>query len=204
MLNASMVYVVDDDQSLCQSLEYLLESVKINSKTFFSPKAFLEEYDRTSPSCLLLDIRMPNLSGLQLQDILNSRKASLPIIFITGHGDVSSAVRAMKKGAFDFFTKPFNHHLLLESIQKAIQKDKKNIELENNCLKMGSLTQQEKGILEMIASGESSKEIANEVNLSYKTVEYHRAKIMRKLDAKNLAQLMRSYYKCLLYRELTH
>jgi len=195
----SVVYIVDDDESLCQSLVYLLDSVKIRSKVYYTPELFLDEYRRSQPSCLLLDIRMPNFTGLQLQDLLGSRNVMLPIIFMTGHGDVSSAVRVMKKGAFDFFTKPFNHHLLLESIQKAIARDTISFTLENNHKIIKSLTSQESNILELIISGKSSKAIANQVNLSYKTVEYHRAKIMRKLGAKNLAQLMQLYYKHLFY-----
>jgi len=183
-MTGPIIYIVDDDISLCNSLSYVLESVSLQVRSYHHVEGFLENYDPTRPSCILLDIRMPDISGLECQDILNQRRINIPIIFMTGHGDVSMAVRCMKKGAFDFLIKPFNHQKLLETINKAIKQDQ-----EAQCLRQylqqlldsfASLSSREFEILEKVVCGKSSKVIACEINVSRKTVEYHRAKIAKK------------------------
>jgi len=192
------VHIIDDDTGLCQSLAYLFESIKIPVQTYYPPSDFLTQYTPVVPGCLLLDVRMPEMSGLSLQDLLQKRKIHLPIIFMSAHADIDITVRAMKNGAFDFFTKPFNHQLLLEAIHKAITYSQENYLKESMCLTFEKLTWQEHQIIEFILSGKSSKEMAALLNLSKKTIEYHRSKIMRKLDLNSLAQLVQYY---LYYQE---
>ncbi len=193
-----IVHIVDDDVSLCDSISYLLESVHLQVKSHHHAESFLQDYDPTTPGCLLLDIRMPNVSGLQLQDILNQRHINIPIIFMTGHGDISTAVRSMKKGAFDFITKPFDHQNLLDSIYRAIKLDQENRQLEayhQQLLNLvSSLSEREFDVLVKVVSGKPSKTIAKELMVSPKTIEYHRAKLMKKLNTKTLPGLVKLFY----------
>jgi len=197
-MNEPIVYIVDDDISLCDSISYLLESVHLQVKAFHHVEDFLENYDSKHPSCLLLDIRMPSISGLECQEILDQRSINIPIIFMTGHGDVSMAVRSMKKGAFDFMLKPFDHQNLLESIYKAINMNKETRQLEQYYQQLSDsvaqLSARELAVLESVVSGKSSKVIAGEMKISPKTIEYHRAKISKKLNAKSIPDLVKLYY----------
>ncbi len=186
------VYIVDDNEGQCQSLQYHFESVQIPTETYSSPLDFLAAYQET-PGCLLLDIRMPHMTGLALQDILLRKKITLPIIFMTGHADVPVAIRAMKKGAFDFFTKPLNHQILLESIHRAMDYDQQQRAVHKRYDAFKKLTEQENKILCRIVSDFSTAKIATALHLSPKTIEYHRAKIMRKLHVSSVVSLTKLY-----------
>lgn len=188
----SKVYIVDDNKDLCQSLEYLFDSVDIITEIYHSPIKFLECYQQ-SPGCLLLDVRMPEMTGMALQDLLRRKHIQIPIIFMSGHSDIPMAVRAMKEGAFDFFTKPFNHHALLEAIQHAIEQDRNRRMQSKKFTAFSVLTPQELDITERIVSSQSTADIAKKLCLSPKTIEYHRAKIMRKLGVSTIAELVKLY-----------
>ncbi|HSD11478.1 MAG TPA: response regulator transcription factor [Candidatus Binatia bacterium] len=198
------VFIVDDDTGLCQALVYLLESVDLRCETYASTQQFLDAYDPERPGCLVLDVRMPGMSGLDFQIELAQRRSTLPIIMITGYADVSMAVRAMKAGAIEFLEKPFGDQVILESVQQAIERDRQVRLVERERARFGSrlstLTQRERQVMDLLVAGKSNKEIADELRVSRKTVETHRAKLMSKTDAKSLAGLIRSL---LLYVERT-
>jgi len=192
-----VVFVIDDDHDLCRSLKWLLESVNLSVQIFTSSINFLETFKPIPSGCILLDIRMPLMSGLQLQEQLNRRQNTLPIIFMTGHGDIPMAVRAMKAGAFDFLTKPFNDQVILEQIQKAIVQHQKNI-IDDSQLHLiqeryNSLSHREHEVLELIVAGKLNKIIASELNISMKTVELHRGNVMRKMQAATAPELVKFY-----------
>lgn len=192
------IYLVEDDTALCQALEWLFKSINLLSKTFLNGKDFLDHYHPEWTGCILADIRMPQMGGLELQEQLSLRHNRLPIIFMTGHGDVSLSVRAMKAGAFDFITKPFNNQNLLEQIQKAIEKNRKDVIYKENrhfmesCMK---LTRREVEILHHVVAGKLNKQISSMLEISISTVEMHRANIMKKLEVKSLAKLIEDYTK---------
>jgi two-component system response regulator FixJ len=189
------VHVVDDDDSLRRSLQWLLESVGLTVETFSSAADFLARYRRGAPGCILLDLRMPGLSGLELHESFAEEGISLPVIFLTGHGDVPAAVRAMKGGAVDFLEKPFRDHELLESIHAALQRDQDEregrTERESILARRSTLTPREGEVLQLVVNGASNKVIASELGLSLKTVETHRSRVMRKMAAPSLAELVR-------------
>lgn len=187
------VYIVDDNMDLCQSLKYLFDSVKIPTQIYHAPRDFLANYT-DAPGCLLLDMRMPEMTGLALQDLLRHDKIHIPLIFMTGHGDVSMAVRAMKKGAFDFFTKPFDHQLLLEAVHRAMDADHQYRREREKYRCFERLTQQERDIVQRVVAGESTLMIAKALHLSSKTIEYHRGKIMKKLGVATPLQLVSFYH----------
>ena len=189
------VFIVDDDQAVARSLRWLIETVQLRVETFSSAQAFVNCYDESKPGCLVLDVRMPGMSGLDLQERLAAQRIMLPIIFITGHGDVKMAVRAVKSGAFDFIEKPFNDQDLLDRIQKAIIFD---AELRGSSSKhtrllalFASLTPREREVLDLVVEGMSNKAIARSLGLSAKTVEVHRAKVMEKMLARAVADLVK-------------
>lgn len=190
-----IVYVVDDDQAMVESLLWIIESVGLKAKAFVRAQDFLSEYDKTQHGCLLLDVRMPGMSGPELQTKLNDIGAELPIIFISGHGDVPLAVRVMKAGAVDFLTKPFNDQVLLESINKALRQDKINREKQQENAqaeaKFALLSPREVQVLQGIVAGKQNKVISAELNISLKTVEAHRASVMKKMGVKSVSQLVR-------------
>src|SRR5262245_60341000 len=181
----STVFVVDDDQAIRQSLQMLISSVGIGVKTYRSAQEFLESYDRSLPGCLILDVRMPGMSGLELQRTLRERDINIPTIFITGHGDVPVAVRALKDGAFEFREKPFSKQLLLEHIRDALKQDAEIRTRQNRqegvAARMAALTDRERQVMSLVVTGKVNKEIAAELGLSKKTVEVHRAHVMQKL-----------------------
>lgn len=192
------VFIIDDDIDLCQSLCFLLESVGLTAKVFNSIPNFLNTLTAENlQGCILLDIRMPKMSGLELQEQLNSRNCLLPIIFMTGHGDIAMAVRAMKAGAFDFITKPFNDQVLLDQIQKAIAHFQKFAAAREQITmiskRLTTLTHREKEVLELMVEGNLNKEIAYELKISIKTVELHRSHIMQKMHAATAAELIKFY-----------
>lgn len=198
------VFIVDDDRGLCEALAYLLESVHLRCETYASTKDFLDAYDPDRPGCLVLDVRMPGMSGLDFQTELAARHSTLPIIMITGYADVSMAVRAMKAGAIEFLEKPFGDQVILESVQQAIERDRqvrlREMERAKFDTRLATLTQRERQVMDLLVAGRSNKEIASELRVSRKTVETHRAKLMTKTAAKSLAGLIRSL---LFYSERT-
>lgn len=187
------VFVVDDEQPVCESLRWLLEPLRLNIETYASARNFLSVYDPARPGCLVLDVRMPRMSGLELQEELSARQIRLPIIMITGHGDVPMAVRAMRAGAVDFIEKPFNEQTLLERIQHALAADARQRREDAECKavreRIKALTAREREVLERIVAGKSNKLIASELGISTKTVEAHRAKVMEKMGAHSVAEL---------------
>jgi len=193
--NSPTVFVVDDDEAMRESLTWLIESVGLKVETFASADEFLKSYYPGRAGCVLLDVRMPGMSGLELQGYLQKQQVNVPVIMITGHGDVTMAVRAMKVGAIDFIEKPFNDEQLLESIRNALLID--NERRDNQSFKaeiaqrLSQLTPRESEVMEMVTDGKSNKEIANLLNVSAKTVEAHRAKVMEKMEAGSLAELVR-------------
>lgn len=190
-----IVYVVDDDQAMVESLSWIIESVGLKAKTYVRAQDFLDEYNATQHGCLLLDVRMPGMSGPELQLRLNDKGATLPIIFISGHGDVPLAVRVMKAGAVDFLTKPFNDQILLESINKALRQDKTNREKQQENAqaeaKFALLSPREVQVLQGIVAGKQNKIISSELNISLKTVEAHRASVMKKMSVKSVPELVK-------------
>jgi RNA polymerase sigma factor (sigma-70 family) len=189
------VFVVDDDQAMRGSLQWLIESVGMKVQTYESAQAFLDAYYPGRAGCLLLDVRMPGMSGLELQEYLVRREIRLPVIIITGHGDVSMAVKAMKAGAVDFIEKPFDDEELLNSIRNAVQHDEKRRALRARradiAARMAELTPREHEVMGMVTDGKSNKEIATSLGVSAKTVEVHRARVMDKMRADSLAELVR-------------
>ena len=188
------VCIVDDDTAVRESLEWLIESIDLPVKTFSNGMAFLDSDSPFEPGCVILDIRMPGLSGIDVFEELKSRSSSLPVIFLTGHGDVHLAVRAMKAGAFDFVEKPFNDQLLLDVVQKAIKDDADTASLRGELgvinERLNNLTSREKQVLDGVVSGGSNKLIAGDLKLSEKTIEFHRSKMMEKMAAESLAHLI--------------
>lgn len=190
-----LVYVVDDDPSVLRSVERLLRSVGYDLETFTSAQEFLDFQHPDTPSCLILDVKMPGLSGLELQERLTDKEISLPIIFITGHGTVPASVKAMKAGAVDFLLKPFSPTDLLETIAKALEKDRqaKQYERELKQLRERSktLTPREYEVFGLVVSGMLNKQIAFDLGTTEKTIKVHRARIIEKMEAKSLADLVR-------------
>ena len=194
-MNEPTVFIVDDDQAVARSLRWLIESVQLKVETFASAQAFLDGYATTKPGCLVLDVRMPGMSGIELQERLTVQRIRVPIIFITGHGDVQMAVRAVQAGAFDFIEKPFNDQDLLDRIQRAIsfdseQRARDSLRARLSAL-LASLTPREREVLNLVVEGMSNKAVANTLGLSAKTVEVHRAKVMEKMHANSVADLVK-------------
>jgi len=191
----ALVYLVDDDHGVRDSLSLLLRSVGIKSAAYESAKAFLEAYEDERIACLVADIRMPGMSGLDLQRELNERGIDLPIIFITGHGDVPMAVNAMKSGAMDFLQKPFRDQDLLDRINKALKlaRDLQATQMEEDEIRrrLDSLTPRESEVMGMVVKGCANKVIAMDLGVSQRTVELHRARVMHKMGVRSLAELVR-------------
>jgi two-component system, LuxR family, response regulator FixJ len=189
------VFIVDDDDAVRGALKMLMKSVNLPAETYSSAQAFLDAYDPDRAGVLVLDIRMPGMSGTELQSALNKMQAILPIIFITGHGDVPMAVEAMRAGAVDFLQKPFRDDVLLDRIHAALARDKANrlgLSAKSEILvRIESLTPREKEVMELVVSGKANKVIAGDLGLSQRTVEIHRARVMEKLHASSLAHLVR-------------
>lgn len=176
-------------------MQWLVESVGLPVKTFATGMEFLDSDAPGHAGCVILDIRMPGMSGIDVFEELKARAIEIPVLFLTGHGDVHLAVRAMKSGAFDFIEKPFNDQLLLDLIQKAIRQDSNNtsarIQLDSIQERLNNLTVRERQVLDGVVGGESNKIIAGSLNLSEKTIEFHRAKMMEKMKAATLADLIK-------------
>ena len=190
-----VVMVVDDDSGVRNAMRILLTSVGIEATLYASAQEFLAAYQPAQPGCLVLDIRMPGMSGLELQQQLNLRGAVIPVIFMTGHGDIPMAVEAMQHGAFDFLQKPFRDQDLLDRIQRAIVKDAELRQSlgEHARIKtyLESLTPREREVLDLMTQGKQNKSIAQDLGVSPRTVEIHRARVMEKMNAQSVAELVR-------------
>ncbi|MFL9869144.1 response regulator [Paraburkholderia fungorum] len=192
---APIVYIVDDDNGMRTSLAWLLESVGVKSMGFSNAGEFLSAFDPAVPACLVLDVRMPQQSGFDVQAELNRQGATLPIIFVSGHGDIPMSVRALQNGAIDFVEKPYNSQQMLDRVQRALHlaelrhaADQKQRELKK---RLASLTAREKEVLRGVIDGKGSKRIASDLSISVKTVDVHRASIKDKLGAASIAMLVR-------------
>jgi len=189
------IFVVDDDAAVRDALKLLLRSVGHAVETFGSAQEFLDAYGEDRAGCLVLDIRMPGMSGLELQQKLNEKHSILPIIFITGHGDVPMAVEAMQAGAVDVIQKPFRDQDLIDRINQALEKDSSNRAAlgERNDIRrrLETLTPREREVLDLVVHGKANKVIAGDLKLSQRTVEIHRARVMEKMQASSLAHLVR-------------
>lgn len=195
-----IVYVIDDDQDVCDSLTWLLGSVQLQVKSFNSAHDFLNDERPEVPACLILDIRMRGMSGLQLQAQLLAQGIHLPIIFMTGHGDIPMSVTAMRQGAFDFLEKPFNPQHMLNQVQICLQQaelDFKNqLKIKCDLQKLNHLSPREREIVELLVDGLASKQIAQQLQISHKTVEIHRAHIRQKLGIESIAQIVNMVLRC--------
>lgn len=189
------VFIVDDDEGVRDGLSLLLATVGLSCELYESAHDFLDAYDGTRRGCLVLDIRMPRMTGLDLQKKLQEMGCTVPVIFITGHGDIPMAVEAMRHGALDFIRKPFREHDLLERINEALNIDedahRKALDRQQIAEKLSTLTEREKEVFERVADGYMNKVIAAELGISERTVEVHRGQVMKKLDVRTLAQLVR-------------
>ena len=200
-LDDPVVYLVDDDEAVRDSLGLLLRSVGLECELYASALEFLEAYDPRRHSCLVADIRMPGLSGLELQQRLNEQRADVPVIFITGHGDVPMAVNAMKSGASDFVQKPFRDQDLIDRIHKALAQDRERRvwRAEERVIRerVALLTPREAEVMKRVVRGQANKVIAMDLGVSQRTVELHRARVMRKLKMRSLAELVSAVGKVL-------
>lgn len=189
------VYVVDDDEAVRDSLQWLLEGKDYRVRCFDSAETFLNRYDPREVACLIVDIRMGGMSGLELQEKLTEKNSPLPVVFITGHGDVPMAVDTMKKGAMDFIPKPFKEEELLSVVERMLDQAREAFadfqHAANRDALMGKLTARESQVLERIVAGRLNKQIADDLSISIKTVEAHRANIMEKLNANTVADLLK-------------
>jgi two-component system response regulator FixJ len=194
-----VVFVVDDDEAICESLRLLIGDIGLEVRTFPSAGQFLSEYDSLQPGCLVLDVRMSGMSGLELQAKLRERGWHIPTIIITGHGDVPMAVEAMKAGAMDFIEKPFRDQVLLDSIQKAIDLDARTRrewqERRNVQSRLQLLTRREREVMDRLIAGKTNKSIAFELGISQKTVDFHRANILEKTGVGCVVELVRLLQK---------
>jgi len=194
MRENATIFVVDDDAAVRDSLRWVIESNGWKVEAHPSAEAFLNSYTPNRLGCLILDVRMPGMSGPELQKLLNERQCSLPIIFISAHGTVPTAVRAMQAGAVEFILKPYNNVTLLERIDKCVERARQHTDInrQGNVTRerLAQLTAREREVLELVVTGKSNKQMAAELQISIKTVEAHRAKIMRKLQVHSLAELV--------------
>lgn len=193
--NNAIVYVIDDDQSIREALRSLLSTVGLEVHAFASTREFLEAKRADAPSCLVLDVRLPGVSGLDFQSELTKAGINFPIIFISGHGDIPMTVRAIKAGAIEFLTKPFREQELLDAVQNGIQQDQLRREQAAGMAglneRLSSLTAREREVMAHVVTGRMNKQIAGDLNLSEITVKVHRGNVMHKMGAKSLADLVR-------------
>lgn len=191
----AVIYIVDDDAAVRDSLAVLLSTVDLPAETFASGQDFLDAWSPMQRGCLVLDIRMPGISGLELLEILATRKARLPVIIMTAHGDVKIAVKAMKLGAADFIEKPFKYEVMIESIKNALQRNEEERSTELSVAafleRLTLLTEREREIFNQMVQGDPNKVIAAKLDISPRTVEIHRSHVMEKLQVKNLSQLVK-------------
>jgi two-component system response regulator FixJ len=194
MVQRPTVFVVDDDPAMLDSVSLLLESADLSVECYLGAGKFLEIYSPHRPGCLVLDVRMPGMSGLELQEALAARGITIPIVFITGHGDVPMSVKAMKGGAVDFLEKPFDGETLVFCVQQALARDAhaRQIEAQNSFVAMrySRLTEREQEVMSLVVAGRSNKEIAQKLRCSHRTVEVHRSRLMAKMEAHTLPELV--------------
>jgi FixJ family two-component response regulator len=194
------VFVVDDDAAVRKALSRLLRSAGIAAAVFASPREFLAQYDPVTPGCLVLDIAMPGFNGLELQTTLGEKGSVLPIIFLTGHGNVSKSVQAMKHGAFDFLTKPVKDKDLLPVVRAAIETDafvrREKAKLSEILAHLDALTPREREVLEHVVAGQLNKQIAGDLGITEATVKMHRARVMMKMKVQSVAELARLTERC--------
>jgi two-component system response regulator DctR len=193
-MNKQTVFIVDDDAAVCDSIQELVESVGLHAESYTSGQAFLDHYQLERSGCLVLDVRMAEMSGLVLQEKLNALGAGIPVIIITGHADVPMAVHALKAGAVDFVQKPYRNQLLLDSINSALAMDaitRRSLdESQNHDRQLATLTKREQEVLDKLLTGSISKQIARELGISTRTVEAHRQNLLRKLGVGSVKELM--------------
>ncbi len=189
------VFIVDDDEAVLDSIAELVTSVGFRAATFRSAQQFRDSFDPEQPGCLVLDVRMAHMSGPALQDELNAMNARIPIVFLSGHGDIAVAIKTIKAGAVDFVQKPYREQQLLDSINEAMRRDADARQAassgEGFAERLAKLTEREHDVLNQVAKGLSSKAIAKVLNISYRTVELHRSHIMEKLHVRSVAELIR-------------
>ena len=195
MKSKAIVHIVDDDKAIRDSLEILMKSVGFESKSYDSAEMFLDEADLYAPGCLVVDIRMQGMSGLELQQVLKDKDSKLPVIIITGHGDVPMAVQAMQAGAIDFLEKPYDNNLLLSRIKHSLavvteSQDKLRFSADAKA-RLSRLTPREREVMNLLVAGKHNKVIAKELAISVRTAEAHRAKVMKKLRAESLSDIVR-------------
>src|SRR6266478_6998775 len=194
------VFVVDDDDAVRKAVSRLLRSAGIAVAVFASPEEFLAQYDPATPRCLVLDIAMPGFNGLQLQTTLGEKRSILPIVFLTGHGDVSKSVQAMKHGAFDFLTKPVKDKDLLTAVRAAIERDAvvrlEKAKMSEILAHLDTLTPREREVLEHVVAGKLNKKIASDLGITEATVKMHRARVMMKMKVQSVAELARLMERC--------
>ena len=195
MTDTPVVFVVDDDPAMRDSLRWLIESTGLRVETYADAQTFLRAIRPDVPGCLVLDVRIPGMSGLDLQAELARRGIGLPTIIVTGHAEVAMAVRAVKAGAIDFIEKPFSDQLLLDRVRQGLEMDRRERAARERraeiMRRMGALSQREREVLELVVAGRANKEIAAALGLSTKTVEVHRAHVMEKMQASSVAELVR-------------
>jgi len=198
-MDEAIVYVVDDDSSVCRAIARLIRSVGLGAETFPSAKAFLEHTGPDRPACLVLDIRLPGPSGLDLQEALSRAGRDVPIVFITGHGDVPTTVRAMKGGAIDFLQKPFDDHELLDCVRLALARSRaqraERTERAQLQTRVDTLTPRERQVLLHVVAGKLNKQIASDLGIAEKTIKVHRGRVMQKMRAASVADLVRMVEK---------
>ncbi|MGF9761974.1 response regulator FixJ [Microvirga sp. 0TCS3.31] len=195
MSNTPIVYVVDDDVGVRKALSFLLVSAGLNVRLYESARAFLDEVSDPGRCCIVTDVRMPGIDGLEFIRRLNARGLNVPVIVMTGHADIPLAVEAMKTGAIDFLEKPFREDRFLEVVRFALVSDEKSVrrnqELLRTQARLQSLSQRERQVLDSLVAGKANKMIAHELNISIRTVEIHRSNVMAKMEAKSLSELIR-------------
>src|SRR5215470_6572460 len=195
MATDAIVHVIDDDEAVRHSIEFLLRTAGLPTRTYDSASAFLDALPTIDPGCIITDVRMPGMSGIELLRRLGEMRVRMPVIVITGHGDVPLAVEAMKNGAFDFLEKPFADDLLLRSVRSALNRSQENAERDAECAeveaRLATLTNRERDVLEGLVAGKPNKIIAFDLAISPRTVEIYRANVMTKMEAASLSELVR-------------
>jgi len=195
MHNKPVVYVIDDDPAMRDALSLLLQTEDLETRTFDSAEAFLKNFTHTDCGCILLDVRMPGMSGLELQKLIIQKEINMPVTIMTGYADVPMAVEAMRNGAVDFIEKPFDNERLLKMVHKCLQKSHQlqavHDTQHHGQEKIGRLTRRERQVMDMLVSGSQNRLIAERLGISPRTVEIHRARVMEKLEAKSLSDVVR-------------
>ena len=196
MTDKPVIHVVDDDDAMRDSLAWLLDGERYSVLTYATGEDFLARFEHAAPACVILDIRMPGMGGIEVHEQLALRGTTTPVVFVTGHGDVPMAVEAIKRGAFDFIEKPFNEQQLTAVIERALERDTKiageSAARSEVAARLAKLSPREREVLDLVVAGKMNKTIADVMNISIKTVEAHRSKVMEKMRARSLAELVQA------------